>query len=295
MNEKGKTPGQLRREHEAAIAAAEAAQAKRDAAVAAQESFDSYIAEQADKTGGQLRSNFEASMSAYRAAQDAFELARGELRLIRENANRVQGLADEAARAAEQARESGAVALHAANGEMVPAVAEKRRAMRDAQDLAEDYRRLAESTAAAVSLNELPALRLAMDMENCRIKALQDMAEMELREALEKAIPSIARAMHLKNIVNAPDASGRHSRGLADGVDTVMGAIRTALVAADFEGADIPSDLASRCNIAPLQWSEAASPIYIAARVRAAGIRGAACATEQDAAQLVMATGLTAC
>lgn len=281
MSEKGKTPGQLRRENEAAMAAYEAQQAKFAAAIAAQESFDSCVAEQADKTAGQLRGIFEESMSAYRAAQGAFELARGELRMTRENASRVQGLADDAAKAAEHARESGAAALHAENGEMTPAVAEKRRAMRDAQDLAQDYKQLSESTAAAVSSKELPALQLAMDMENCRIKAVQDMAKMELREALDKAIPIFARAMRLHDIANAPDASGRHSRGIVDGIDSVIGAIRSSLVSAAVEDCGIPDDLARRCNIAPLQWSEAASPIRIAERKRAA--------------QMASATGLADC
>ena len=228
-----------------------------------------------DKTPEDLRRDYEAALEMFRAAQDAFELSRGELRGVRESANRIRELADTAA-AAGEAWLSGMLAIQAAAGEMTAEVLAHRRELREAKDLAEDYRELAESAAAEVARAEVPALRNARAMEDARIKALSAMADLALQEALASSLPRFARALHLYNALARPDiGSGHHTRGLIEAIDIIMPRLRRALLDVKLETVELPEDLIRPGNISPLRWSEAASPIYIARRESAGGIRSA--------------------
>lgn len=227
-----------------------------------------------DKTSDELRRDYEAALEMFRAAQDAFELSRADLRGVRESANRIRELADTAAAAAGEARHSGMLAIQAAAGEMTAEVLAHRRELREAKDLAEDYRELAESAAAEVARAEVPALRNARTMEDARIKALSAMADLALQEALASSLPRFARALHLYNALARPDiGSGHHTRGLIEAIDIIMPLLRRALLDVELEAVELPEDLIRPGNISPLRWSEAASPIYIAKREGAAGIR----------------------
>ncbi len=259
----------------------------------------------------ELQRKHEAALDKFRSAQNAFELCRANLSGARTRVNRLRKLAADNDAAAEAAREACRLALQASDGELTDAIKTKRRELRDAKDMAEDYAELAISAEAKLSELEVPALSAAKAMNDARISALDTLAELELWRAVNGSLPQFARAFHLYNALALPEVgTNRHTRGLIDSIDIIMPELRRALLRVEYEDVALPEDLTHPGDIAPLRWAEAISPIHISKRMREAGISRAKVkpshgeggdaiadaqmqAAQRDAAQLARDTGLT--
>ena len=223
-----------------------------------------------------LRREYDAAFEAMRAAQTQFELRRGEVVAGRERVNRLRMATADAEAAAVEAKDRWDAAFHESDGVLNHELKQLRSTLRDAQDLAEDYRNLLAEAEAQATHVEVPALEAAREVDSHRRRALNLAAEIELCKVVAGCAPQMARALRLMDAANTPDAPNEraHTFSVEPG-STLVAALNHALLAIDPSSIELPEDL-RQASIAPLRWSEAYSTIGVLRRKAAAEAAGRA-------------------
>jgi hypothetical protein len=213
-----------------------------------------------------LTREYRATIDAMRVAQTAFELRRGEVVTAKERVNRLRLAATDAESSAIEAKERWLEVFLESDGVLNHESKQLRSALRDANDLAEDYRKLLEEAETHVSHAELPALEAARDVDTHRRRALSLSAEIELRRLVEICAPAMARVLYLIEASNTPD-NPKELQGTfqVEPSSTLISALNHALLAIKPGSIELPEDLRPT-NIMPLRWADAYSAIGIQRR-----------------------------
>lgn len=232
----------------------------------------------------QMQKSYKAEFEEMRNRQSDFEIKRAKLREARERRNRFQQQAKANEDAAEKAIEAVRNALDASDGEVTPEVQAARRDLRDARDMAEDFKALVLKSERELAAVEVPVIHAAREMDKSRRAAVTILAELELAKFMQEAGPKLARILTLFSIAYAPMPGHNLSPfELREPVEDIANGIKRFLINAPHDVTGVPEDLLSTGDIAPLRWKDVSSPIYALQSEHRAGLRSIAPGTDTHA------------
>lgn len=213
---------------------------------------------------------YDDALMAMRTAQTRFEMLRSDVVAAHERRNRLQISLSDAESAASEAKARWDSAFRKADGVLSPELRALRSTLREAQDMAEDYRNLVSEAEAGLMHEEVPALEAARDVDTHRRRAMNLAAEIALSKMAAACAPEMARALSLLNAANTSDnpAEIAHTHAV-DPASRVISALTHALTEIAPYSLELPDDL-KRTSIAPLRWEDANSTIGLLRRKAAA-------------------------
>ena len=162
------------------------------------------------------------------------------------------------------------------NGELTTSIKKLRKLQRDNEELAEEYQVMLAQSEVARERAELSALDAAEEAEMARVRALIAIGDLEIRSALAKALPDLAKAYHIAAFSRTPWSRAEMMLAAETGFDAgqfvlniIMQAIQEHARTLEADEVAIPDTLAQSLDIAPLLWADVQSPIKRRQRWRA--------------------------